>query len=49
MTSSDRLASGLENSFDKCIPIELDTNVEDILMNDGQNVSFVKLRIITWH
>lgn len=32
----------VENSFDKCIPIELDTNVEDILMNDGQNVSFVK-------
>ena len=32
----------MENSFDKCIPIELDASVEDILMNDGQNVSFVK-------
>ena len=32
----------VENSVGKCSPNEFETNVQDILMNDGQNVSFVK-------
>ncbi|MGL5640043.1 MAG: hypothetical protein ACRDCD_00055, partial [Mycoplasmoidaceae bacterium] len=31
----------IKNSFNKCIPIKLDANVEDILIHDGQNVIFV--------
>ncbi|MGL4617432.1 MAG: hypothetical protein ACRCUM_04270 [Mycoplasmoidaceae bacterium] len=31
----------IKNSFNKCIPIKLDANVEDILVHDGENVLFV--------
>ncbi|MGL5246245.1 MAG: hypothetical protein ACRC8C_01605 [Mycoplasmoidaceae bacterium] len=31
----------IKNLFNKCIPIKLDSNVEDILIHDGQNVLFI--------
>ncbi|MGL5591499.1 MAG: hypothetical protein ACRDCF_02060 [Mycoplasmoidaceae bacterium] len=31
----------IKNSFNKCIPIKLDADVEDILVHDGENVLFV--------